>query len=215
MFLKSLYAFALLLSVLCFPFAPVQAEEEALQSKMSEEDPGDKIYKMVMALILSKSQAEQKHFFMAYTNYNLIQTVKTVQSHVGNAIDECSETNPDMENNLRARYGQWNDAVNPVINDAEIHLNNMILAQEYASPEEIQEIFAQVDTTREQTQSEIEKIPVTTPEACTYLLEKMDETQDNMISLLKNALLSFSQVFPDAETDDLDVDSLELDALEN
>ncbi|MCF8495745.1 MAG: hypothetical protein K9G62_03660 [Alphaproteobacteria bacterium] len=187
-------------------------EKSAPQAVKPQED--DKIYNMVINLIMKKKPAEQKHFFMTYTNYNIIETVKIVQKDVGNAIDKCGENNPDMKENLDTRYKSWNDAVNPIIKDAEANLHNMMLAQDYAKKQDIEAIFKEVDDTRDRTQSEIEKIPVTTPEACKYLLEKMDETQTNMVELLKNTLLSFSQVFPEAADEEIDVDALELDKLE-
>jgi hypothetical protein len=141
---------------------------------------------------------EQKHFFMTYSSYNMIGTVKMVRTDVGNAIADCGKNNPEMKEKLDARFKTWNEAVDPVMKEAEAHIENMVLAQDYAKKEDILDIYKTVDEAREKSNKRIDKVPVTTPEACQFLLEKMDETQENMISLLRTTLVTFPQAFPDA-----------------
>ncbi len=138
---------------------------------------------------------EQQHFYMAYNNYNLIETVKIVQKDVSSAVDGCGENDPDMERALKGRFAAWNDAINPVLEEAKGHLDNMVVAQDYAKPDNIREIFDSLDETRKRTDARIDKIPVTTKEACEFLLGKMDETQDSMVSLLSSTLVSMPQTF--------------------
>ena len=134
--------------------------------------------------------AEKHHFSLANSNYALISTVRTVQRDVGNAITACGENNPDMKPALNKRYNEWNAAITPIMDEAQGHLDNMIIAQDYAAPEDIKGIFKVMDDTRAKAESEIEKIPVTTPEACQYLIDKMDETQLSMTGLLRRTLIS-------------------------
>ena len=152
---------------------------------------------MMHDLMQELSEVEKKHFYMAYSSYNLIQTVRIVQDDVSKAIGSCGENNSEMEADLEDRFALWNDAINPLLQEAGGNLNNMILAQAYAPSKDIEAIFAMLDKTRQETNSQINKIPVTTPEACRYLLEKMNETQSRMISLLKSALVSFPKAFPE------------------
>lgn len=134
--------------------------------------------------------AEKHHFNLANSNYAFITTVRTVQRDVGKAITACGENNPEMKTALDTRFGQWNTAVDPVMSEAQGHLDNMIIAQDYAAPEDIKGVFKVMDEARHKAESEIEKIPVTTPEACQYLIDKMDETQASMIGLLRQTLIS-------------------------
>lgn len=147
----------------------------------------EKTYLQVSDLLLSLSEFEQHHFLIAYTNYNLIETVKVVQKDVSTAIDKCGENNPDMKGALQDRFGEWNKALKSPLKDAEAAFKNMLIAQDYASKKQLDEVFSSVDLARSKTFDQIEKIPVTTPEACQYLLSKMDETQDNMLNILKTA----------------------------
>lgn len=158
-----------------------QAELEALMKRVGEE--------------------EQRHFYTIYSNYNLIGTVQVVQRDVGKAIAKCEENNPDMKDDLEARHASWLSVVDPLIKDARASIDNMVIAQDYVSKEFFERVFAAVDQTRRRTQDEINKIPVSTPEACTYLINKMDETQEKMVSMLRSTLISYPQALKsDAET---------------
>ena len=132
----------------------------------------------------------RRHFYTLYNNNNMIRTVEYVRGQIGNAIDACSKNNPDMEEKLRERYEQWTDAVNAKLSDAEAQVENMVLAQDYASEDDINTVLEQANELRAKTQENVERIPVTSPEACEYLLNKMDETQANMESYLDSVLVA-------------------------
>lgn len=139
------------------------------------------------------NRRERRHFSVLYGNYNMTKVVETVQGDVGLAVDKCGEDNPDMKEKLKTRYKDWKAAIKPVLTEAGANVNNMVFAQEYAKPAEIRKFFKLIDKTREEHEKQIEKIPVTTPEACQHLLEKMDETQENLIHLLEATLISLPQ----------------------
>ena len=76
------------------------------------------------------------------------------------------------------------------MSEAQGHLDNMVLVQTYAPAKDIRGVFKVMDDARDKAETEIKKIPVTTPEACQYLLDKMDETQENMVKILRLTLTS-------------------------
>lgn len=135
-------------------------------------------------------EAQQLHFYTIYSHYNLISTVRVVQKDVGNAIAACGKANPDMKEGLDARFKDWNAAVNPVMEEAKIKIDNMVAAQDYAKPKDMRKLLKNLDDMRTQIDSQIDKIPVSSPEACEYLAEKMDETQDDMVDMLRGTLTS-------------------------
>lgn len=147
----------------------------------------------IAELTMELDDNARRHFYTLYNNNNLISTVKYVRDHIGDAIDACSENNPDMEGDLRARYKEWTDAVNEKLGEAEGQVENMVLAQEYASDADINKILKQANDLRAKTQKNVERIPVTSPEACEYLLNKMDETQTNMLRFLSAVLVAMPQ----------------------
>lgn len=146
--------------------------------------------KAVADLTMPLDGTKRAHFFMLYNNHNLISTVKRVKGDVSNAIDSCSKENPDMETALRDRYAQWQEAVDEQLTSAEANVENMIIAQNYAEEKDIRSITKQADDLREETMRQVERVPVTTKEACDYLLNKMDETQANLVKLLKSTLVT-------------------------
>ena len=184
--------------------------EEASPMKASKEDPElakqekqiEDVYKLIDDLAKGLEEREQKHFYMMYSNYNLIATVEMVQADVTNAVKECGKNNPDMKEAMDQRFDDWKSALKPVLEEAHANVNNMMEAQEYAKTSEIKKIFKQLDKTRVKVNSQVEKIPVTTPEACDYLRNKMDETQESMLSILKSTLISFPQAFPEDESEE-------------
>jgi hypothetical protein len=143
---------------------------------------------------------QRRHFFMIYNNNNIISTTKTVQTDVTKAIEACGKNNPDMKEALNARFKIWNDALSVQIEKAEANRDNMIIAQNYSDSKTIKNVMKIADDLRDETQMKIEKTPVTSKEACDYLLNKMDETQNTLINLLEQALVSFPQALQNDPT---------------
>ncbi len=174
------------------PVAEAKQPVEAASAKEAE-DPDSPAPKMRAAIKkVSEGLAADKmqHFAAVYNNYNMVNTVKMVRGDVSNAIKSCGENNADMKEELDGRFAKWDEAVNPVIADAEANVNNMVLAQDYVKKEDFQNIFKLIDETRDYTTKKYKKEPVTTKESCGYLLGKMDETQTAMVSLLRAGMMS-------------------------
>lgn len=136
---------------------------------------------------------DARHFFMLYNNYNLLATVKMVQSDVGNAVTSCGEKNPDLKSKMDERFTTWNKAIGDVVTEAQGNVGNMISAQEYSEPGKIKNAFKLLDEAREASNKYIDKQPVTTEDACNHLLTKMDSTQKNLTELLRRTLMSYAR----------------------
>lgn len=169
-------------------------KDQASKTQARAMDPEVRaLNKSLAELTMDLDDNDRRHFYTLYNNNNLISTVKYVRDHIGEAIDACSENNPDMEDDLRARYKKWTDAVNEKLEEAEAQVENMVLVQEYATDDAINEVLKQADDLRAKTQENVERIPVTSPEACEYLLNKMDETQETMLRYLGTVLVAMPQ----------------------
>lgn len=145
------------------------------------------------ALTKDLSEADKLHFYAIYNNYNLIKTVETVRGDVEMAVQSCGKENPDLKEKIATRFETWKAAVNPVLAEAQGHTENMVSVQEYAAAESIENIFTKIDAARTTAESQITKVPVTSPEACNFLHDKMDETQSHMVDLLRATLMSYPQ----------------------
>lgn len=139
------------------------------------------------------NEADKRHFGVLYSNYNLVKVVEAVQKDVGAAVGKCGAANPDMKKPLNERHDQWDKAIKPVMKEAEANINNMVFAQDYAKPKKIREFFKLIDKARTEKDAEVEKVPVTSKEACEYLLKTMDSTQENLTNLLQATLISLPQ----------------------
>ncbi len=197
--MKSLYLFFALLVGLSFvpqssfaQDAEAPAEAEDADAGMSEptQKATNKVLEDVRAFADNLSDQNKRHFSVVYGNYNLIHVVKTVREDLGNAMEVCEEKNPELEGRATARYLEWTQAVDPVIKQAEANVGNMIIAQDYARPREFDQFFKKIDDAREQHAKDVKKVPVDSLEGCQGMIDKMDETQPNMIKLLNATLVS-------------------------
>lgn len=181
--------FALALSFMSVSTAHAK-EGRVLSEAEKAAQEAQAVYDKMDEIIDGKGKNIKRHFRMMNTNHNIIETVKIVRTDVGNAIKKCGENNADMKPALKARYKEWNDVIDPVMTESEGHLRNMKKVQNYASVKDIDYVFKGLNKIRKDTNDQIKKIPVTTPEACEFLLEKMDETQDNLKKLLRRTLIT-------------------------
>ena len=174
------------LLALCIAKAAIAQEEAATQQR-------NEIFEKITAISKDLKPEEASHFEAIYTNYGLINTVRTVQSEISKGIKACGQENPAMKPSLDKDFSEWNAAVNPMIGEAKGHLDNMVLAQDYADKEDIKQIFTLMEDTRKQTQNQTDKTPVTTHEACEYLQTTLTQTQETMLGLLRQTLISLPQ----------------------
>jgi hypothetical protein len=141
---------------------------------------------------LDKAQAS--HFFVMYSNYSIMSLVNNVEKDVGEAVQKCGEANPEMKTKVDSRYEGWKTTVSKAREEAKKNIDNMVAAQDYASQTEMNEIFSMVDKTRIEADTRFQRIPVSTPEACEFMLTKMDETEKTMDQILRATLTSLPNV---------------------
>ena len=168
--------------------APVMAEDEAVKDEETMS-----VAERMSEFTKDFDEPSKRHFYALYGSYNLIKVVEDVQEQVENAIDKCIEANPDMKDALKTRYTDWDEAIEPIMEEAEANVDNMIKVQDYAKAREVRKVLKFTAKLRKKTAGDVEKYPVTSPEACEYLRAKMDETEDNLTSLLRSTLVSLPQ----------------------
>lgn len=174
----------LIATIILVSSAAIAAPEKAIKST------SDELTKAVQALVKDQSEMNKNHFGALYHTHNLIDAVKTVRHDIDQAIKACADKNQDMAEKMTTRYAAWEAAVNPVLADAQTQVDNMTLAQSYAQPEDIKHILALSTQLRDQSAQEITKVPVSTPEACETLYNTLDDTQGNLVNMLRETLIS-------------------------
>lgn len=191
------------LALICVPqYANAQAEgtqdatvEDAPAKEMSKEElakaQASALNDQVKRTMSNLEIDEVTHFGVMYTNYMIYSTVKAVHEDVGNAVAKCAENNKDMAGTLQARYDGWSKNVGEVMAEANSNINNLAMAQTYMSQQEVNTLFGLVDETRRVNSSRFETTPLTTPEACEFMLSKMDETEESLGHMLQATLISY------------------------
>ncbi len=175
------------------------AEDEAPSSTDDSEKIDDPVAKAkskslnnkYVSILANLDTREAQHFAIVIVNQNLIGTVKAVEEDVAVAAKGCAENNKQMADTINARFAQWQEAVKAPMQEAQANVDNMVVAQTYITKEQYTELFGLIDDVRKYNSSRFEKTPVTTPEACEFMLSKMDETQENMVGMLRATLASY------------------------
>lgn len=134
---------------------------------------------------------EITHYMALYGTYNIHSMVKSVRNDIKDAVDGCVENNPDMEEELNGRFQEWDDNIGGTLEESYANMESLALAQNYMTQNEVQTMFKNIDETRDINSSRFETVPVTTPEACEFMLSKMDETEDHMDAVLRATLRSY------------------------
>tara|TARA_B100001989_G_scaffold252619_1_gene235353 strand:+ start:870 stop:1502 length:633 start_codon:yes stop_codon:yes gene_type:complete len=204
MSLRSFYlALAALTLVSFVPLAHVSAQENNAESaeqadKMSEEEiqktKKDILNDKILEIGKGLGQKEMAHFYVIYSSYAVINMVEDVKVDVANAVQACSENNPDMESKIKKRYEEWEKALSESMDKARDNVQNMEVAQNYIPRSELKELNGLVKATRNETAIKFEKVPVSTPEACEFMLTKMDDTQTTMVTLLDKTISNFPEL---------------------
>ena len=179
--LLSLYAIILGMSGM----ARADTSEE-LQKAQSDALKG-----MVTDIVPKLTRDEAGHFIAMYKNYTMYSMVKAVSADVKNAIAKCSDNNKSMAEGLQDRFKKWDSTIGETMKESLASINNMAISQSYIPQAELNTMFGLIDEVRAVNSSRFETAPVTTPEACEFMISKMDETEESMGNLLKQTLSSY------------------------
>ncbi len=173
--------------------SPEEIEKMEAEAEESKKEAGKlslALSEEMRAISEELSQVNKRHFFMIYNNHNIIATVQTVKTDVSNAVATCAEKHESLKTPITERYNIWQDAVDTKLEEAQGFINNMMIAQDYIAKSKIETILKKADELRAATAARVKKVPVTTAEACEFLLNKMDDTQETMVTLIDQTLIS-------------------------
>ena len=151
----------------------------------------DILTERVANVVNGLKQQEIVHFMAMYANYNIYSMVKSVRDDVSQAAQGCAENNPELKRGVTSKFSNWDRVVGARLKESLANIETLSLAQNYLSQANVKAIFAQVDKVRSINSSRFETTPVTTPEACEFMMSKMDETQEQMVQLLQSTLQSY------------------------
>ncbi|HPF78089.1 MAG TPA: hypothetical protein PLF01_02245 [Alphaproteobacteria bacterium] len=174
-----------LLVLVSLPLASSFAEEKA----KTEETPITKWIAAENALLDSLPEQNQKVFFVLRNKHSVIRSIRVVDRDIKNAVKACGKANKDMKQPMNERFKSWEDSVLPVLKEAEKFLEVELKEQKAFYVSDYRHIIDLNDKAYKFSESKVQKTPVTTPEACQGLLDSMDRTEDDLLSLLQDILL--------------------------
>lgn len=166
------------------------AEAVSSEEKMNTVER-EKLLDHVVRVASKLDKAQASHFFVMYSNYSIISLTNNVEKDVAEAVQKCGDENPELKSKVDSRFDGWKTTVSKAREEAQTNIDNMVAAQDYVPKDDLDQIFALVDKTRIEADSRFQRIPVSTPEACEFMLTKMDETEKTMDQLLRSTVASY------------------------
>lgn len=140
----------------------------------------------VMTKDLDENHALQ--FNAIEASYRTIRAVEDVQMSVTRAVDACGKENPDIKDEMDARLRSWKDALRPTMKDANNKLDKMILLQDFSAPSRVRKYLKMFDEAILYRDQGVKAVPVTEKDQCLKLKATMDDTQKDLVRLLKETL---------------------------
>ena len=146
------------------------------------------------ALIDPLAAKDKESIFILRNKHSVIRVIRVVERDIQNAVKSCAKENPDMKDQIEGRFKQWQDAVMPILDTAQKQLDKDVAAQTIVPVKDLKNVLKLNDQAYEDGEKQIKKQPVSTKEACESLIKSMDRTEDEMISLLQQTLLTESVI---------------------
>lgn len=170
----------LLLAILFFAVSPASAQD-------AEENPYlDELNTKVEALSEGLDDDQRQQLAVIRARHGVIRAVRVVRGDVGSAIEACGQANPDLEPKLEGRYAGWTGTIDPILSEADRSMENAYRNQTVTSEKEMRGLIKLTEQAFEQRDSRIQKVPVTSYEACEGLLVNMDKTEEDLVRLMKD-----------------------------
>ena len=168
----------LIAAILLIVTVPALAKEPAPVTPLTKLDAATE--KMLKGL--DKNQIAQ--FAAIRDSHGILQSVKDVEMHIGNAVKSCSDKNPSLANSIQQRYADWKKGLAPIIRDAKKRQTDMIEMQTYATPNNARQYLKLVDEAVAYKGRGIDYIPIDSEKECRKLIDKMDDTEANLQKLM-------------------------------
>lgn len=185
----------LAVAALAVTMAPAYAQKaKQVEVKPEKNNPVQAWMEAENKLIDTLNQRGKEQFLILRNKHSMVRTVRVVGRDVGGAVKACGKNNPDMKEEMDARFSEWSGAVNSILDDADKFLQKEIDEQQLVYPSDFRHILKLNDKAYDYTESQVKKEVVTSKDACKKLLASMDRTEDRMVELLQDILVPESVI---------------------
>ncbi len=140
-------------------------------------------------LIATLSEKDKETFFIVRNKHSVVRSLRLVRDDIGNAVKGCGKENPDLKKDMDARFKDWQDAVMPILKEADKFLKEEIDSQKVVYPSDFKYVLKLNDKAYEYGNSKMDKRVLTDEKSCNKLMESMDRSENELITLLQEILL--------------------------
>jgi hypothetical protein len=175
---------------------------------------GPKLHKLeeYTAGLLSGLEPHQaEYIYKIRQEFGVIRSVQVIRSDIEAAVKSCGERNPDLQEEITARFQNWNDQILPKLAVADVALKDAIQRQNFRPTVRVTMLLDHVQAAFEERDAKLNKVPVTTHEACKSLMDSMDLTEKQLKDLMDQTTTELKAMSADPEktaavdTEDKDV----------
>ncbi|NCC22737.1 MAG: hypothetical protein EOM26_09795 [Alphaproteobacteria bacterium] len=181
----SALATILFLLAMMLVVSPASAQEPSERA-----DPIQQLELQTDALLQGLNEEELKYVYATRMRDGTLRAVRYIRGMVSGAVDACGAAQPDMKQALEERFAQWWETLGPLMAEAEENLDRTIADHSVPSPKAIRDHLTLVDKAAAFTRAKTERKYVTTRDACQYLLDNMDKTEEDLARKLQETLVS-------------------------
>lgn len=184
-----IFIIALFLLAGLMPIHSFAQEDDKVLVVENDNTPIQKWIDAENELIKPLSKKDQETFFILRNKHSVIRTLRVVRDDISMAVNLCAKENEAMSADIKSRFADWEEAVLPILEEADAFLKQELKTQEVVDPSRARKILKLNDKAYKFSQSKIKKQPVSDEKSCKSLMKSMDRTENELISLLQTILL--------------------------
>jgi hypothetical protein len=182
--------------------AEVKAGEEKAAPSFSNNIYLDALNNKTALIVNGLGEDDLEALYHIRESFGITRSVSVVFDMVSKTASICSEENPGIKERMAGRLEEWQGAVKAVLDESEEKIQLAIDNQKFIDPAEIRDYLRLIKAAADFTNSQIEKIPVTTEEACKGLLASMDDTEENLLRIMKELQIPDDIVNPSRDEEE-------------
>ncbi len=162
--------------------------EDVKPMKSEVKTPVTKLDAATDAMMKGLDDNQLKQFAAIENSNGTIRAIEDVQMSISRAVESCSKSNPDIKEDISAKFEAWKNNLRPVMKQARTKLDKMILLQGFAQPSQVRSYLKTFDEAVVFRNQGIKAVPVTSKEDCEKLQSSMVKTQNDLVNLLTESL---------------------------
>lgn len=172
------------------------AEKPTLQDTEALRDLEDYTSELLNGLAPPQAQ----YLYNIRQEFGVIRSIRIAQEDIGRAVVSCAEKHEETADEIKARFDQWTETIEPEINRAKQALEAAIERQVFRPTSRVNSLLEKLDAAFAERDAQMNKVPVTTKKACEGLLNSLDQTQKDLGKILEETRQKLNGLSSDVPT---------------